>query len=217
MSFDSSSTSNNLAAVASITRESSWIFAEEESAFVIRNVQAYNRNFVATTTTSDNVTTGRFGAYQGYSDSKIVPTFVEIVEEKQPAEYVQDFVDLYMHMTDYTTSLGYCNDGQHAYYLTAKAGYNTMIRPYEDRASLFASNATFAAAKARYQRWAEFNNDAAPYDGNNTVVSKIDPLKASVLDDVVSGNNTALIIVVISAVGLTAMGGYFLFKKKKQY
>ena len=216
LSYDKNDVNNNLTAVTSIDRSACWIFAEEDSELVIRNVDVYGRKLAATTTTNNNVTTGRFACYQNLSATVITPTFVEIVESKTDKQYVQDFVDLYMHMSDYTDNKGWCSDGEHAYYLTAKAGYNELIYGNATRENLFQNDSDFAAAKARYEAWAGFNNDADPYDGYNTVHTPLQ--SAKILPSIIDGNTgtTVSIIVIISMVSLTAIGGYFFLKKRKE-
>ena len=143
------------------------------------------------------------------------PTNVQIIDEDKAA--VQEFVE-YLHMTSYTSNLGYCNDSENHYYLTAKAAYNDLIYGNSARESLWSSDSEFAAAKARYEMWAVKNNDAAPYDGNDTVVSKINSnLSRTILGSVVGENsNTIAIIVIISLVSVTAIGGYFFIKRREE-
>ena len=223
LSYDKNDANNNLTAVDSIDRSSCWIFAEENSELVIRNVDVYGRKFGATATTNNNVTTGRFACYQNLSSAVITPTFVEIAEAKSDKEYVQDFVDLYMHMTDYdqggtegsTNGYGWCSDGQHSYYLTAKAGYNSIIHGNSTRESLWTGDSDFAAAKARYDEWARLNNDAAPYDGNDTIETKLN--SANIIGLINNENGSiSVIIVIVSLVSITAIGGFFFLKKRKE-
>ena len=125
---------------------------------------------------------------------------------------VQGFIDTNMHMNDYTESLGYCNDNEHHYYLTAKQQYNALT---DNQKVAFQQNASYTDARERYLAWAGFNNDAAPYDGNDTVVSKINE-SASFLEVANNSNNTTIIITVISVLSLTALGGFFFIKKRKE-
>ena len=125
---------------------------------------------------------------------------------------VHDFINTNMHMNDYTESLGYCNDNEHHYYLTAKQQYNALT---DNQKVAFQQNASYTDARERYLAWAGFNNDAAPYDGNDTVVSKIHE-SASFLEVANNSNNTTIIITVISVLSLTALGGFFFIKKRKE-
>ena len=123
---------------------------------------------------------------------------------------VQEFVDTYLHMDDYTESKGWCNDAEHGYYLAAKAGYNELIHGVAERVDLFQNDAEFAEAKARYERWAEANNDADPYDGNNNVQSTI----RNQLITLTENNNIAILIIVIAS-SMTLIAGVIVFKRKK--
>ena len=207
LSHDSAANANSLDYSSTINRESSWIFKNNNGDLQIENVEATDRYLCMMADGS------RFACYQVIND-KTMPTFVEIVEQKTDKEHVQDFVDLYMHLDDYNSELGYCKDGEHSYYLTAKAGYNSLIRGNSDREYLWQNDSDFAAAKARYEAWAVANNDAAPYDGNDTVVT---PIRASriLLGGEDATNNTFAIAVVIAVMSVTVVGGYFFLRKKK--
>lgn len=219
LSYDASNSSNNLNLTSSIERASSWIFAQEDSNLIIRNVQNYERKLAATTSGTPAV--GRFACYQNLSESVVTPTFVEIEEVKTDKEYVQDFVDLYMHMTDYdqggtvgsTNGSGWCKDGQHSYYLTAKAGFNRLTPAQQ---SLFQSDSDFDLAQARYEAWAEANNDGAPYDGNDTVVTTLHTNNIMSITLNNNGTTTIMTIVIIAIVMTTSTGAIFLLRKKKE-
>ena len=138
------------------------------------------------------------------------PTNLQVVDEDKAA--VQEFVE-YLHMTSYTTNSGYCKDNEHHYYLTAKAAYNDLIYGNATRENYFATDSDFAAAKARYEAWAAANGDLAPYDGNDDIQS----MRSSLLGigTNVENTNTIAIIVIISMVSVTAIGGYFFIKRRK--
>lgn len=210
LSYDSEANGNSLNYVSEINRESSWIFADVDSALVIRNVAVYGRYLA--------FSSNRFACYQALTESIITPDFIELAEAKTDKEYVQDFVDLYMHMDDYTENKGWCSDGEHSYYLTAKVGYNSIIYGIAAREALWTGDSDFAAAKLRYETWAVKNNDNDPYDGNDTVVDKIDQNKSKIIFESVLGqnSNTVAIIVIISMISVTAIGGYFFLRKRKE-
>ena len=220
LSWDAEANTNSLNYVDSIGRYSSWIFAEVNSELEIRNVGSYARVLCFY-----GGTTLRFSCYPeatASSDNCTSLTFVEIAEVKTDKEHVQDFVDLYMHMTTYdqggtigsTNGSGWCKDGQHSYYLTAKAGYNSIIHGNSDREDLWANDSDFAAAKSRYEEWARLNNDAAPYDGYDTVHTPIQ--SARVVIGNITSSNISAIVVILSMITLTAVGGYFFMRKKKE-
>ena len=122
---------------------------------------------------------------------------------------VTAFANNSLHMADYNESLGYCKDNEHHYYLTAKAAYNALT---DSQKAMFRTWGEFAAAKARYEKWAEFNGDAAPYDGNDTIVSSnsINDLSRNVSRDYVM-----IAVTIASVLSISAVGVFFLLKKKK--
>ena len=77
---------------------------------------------------------------------------------------VQEFVDTYMHLDDYNTNEGKCL-GADGYYVKARTALLSLTA---EQIELFKTAEQFAAAKARYEKWAEFNGDANPYSGTFT-------------------------------------------------
>ena len=132
---------------------------------------------------------------------------VEAVDTDRGA--VEDFVRDYMHM-DYTDNLGYCNDNEHHYYLTAKAAFNDLTSTQQ---TLFRNDSEFSAAKARYEAWAVANNDAAPYDGNDTVVSTI---HSNIIANVTNSDATISIMIVVIMLSASIVGGYFFLRRRKE-
>lgn len=129
----------------------------------------------------------------------------------EDAEIVAEFAQNKMHMSDYNESLGYCNDNDHHYYLTAKVAYNQLT--YTQKIA-FRNNDTFAAARLRYEAWATFNNDADPYDGNDSVINTINAGRVHLLN---SNSNDTIIIVVLATMltSVVAVGALFLLRKRK--
>lgn len=226
LSYESNNTNNSgnhLSYNESVNRESSWICATIENSARFRNVDSYGRvlsyykngNRLACYAEA-TITGGSKADYAGFS-------FVEIEEVKTDKEYVQDFVDLYMHMTDYDqggtigsdNGSGWCSDGQHAYYLTAKSGYNQLIHGVSARENLFANDSDFTAAKTRYQEWARINNDADPYDGYNVVHTPINGSKV-IAKDLNNSSSAAVILIVASTISLISVGGYFVIRRRKE-
>ena len=113
---------------------------------------------------------------------------------------VENFAETALHMSDYNENLGYCNDSEHHYYLTAKAAFNQLS---ETQKVAFQNNAHFAGARARFEAWAAANNDAAPYDGNDSVVSTSNPGVIHLMND--NANN--LVVTIVIAVLLTSVLG----------
>lgn len=122
---------------------------------------------------------------------------------------VTAFANNSLHMTDYNESLGYCNDNEHHYYLTAKAAYNALN---DSQKAMFRTWGEFAAAKARYEKWAEFNHDANPYDGNDSIVSA---LEVSMFNEN-NGRAERVIIISIAVASAIAFGLLFMLRKKER-
>ena len=120
---------------------------------------------------------------------------------------VTAFANGSLHMADYNESLGYCNDNEHHYYLTAKAAYNALT---DSQKEMFTIWGEFAAAKARYEKWAEFNHDANPYDGNDTIVSV---LEVPMFNE---NNGFNTMVVVISLMTVFSAAILFITLRKKR-
>ena len=123
---------------------------------------------------------------------------------------VTAFANGSLHMADYNESLGYCNDNEHHYYLTAKAAYNALT---DSQKVMFTTWGEFAAAKARYEKWAEINHDADPYDGNDSIVSA---LEVSMFNENNGGAGYVIIIISITVASAIAFGLLFMLRKKER-
>ena len=129
-------------------------------------------------------------------------------ENAADAAAVQAFATNYLHMSDYNENLGYCADNEHGYYLLAKQAYNQLT---DNQKLAFQTVSEFAGAKARFEKWAEMNADAAPYDGNDSIVTLSADMMS--LDDNNEGNNVIL-VVIISMTVLPALAALLLYRKK---
>lgn len=122
------------------------------------------------------------------------------------------YIDTYLHMSDYTTSEGWCKDEEHNYYgknteTGAKYHFNQLNA---HQRSLLSSNSAYAAEWARLSAWAAANGESL--NGSNLLASG----RIALLSETVRNSGTAIAIIAISAVSLAAVGGYFLFRKKKE-
>lgn len=126
---------------------------------------------------------------------------------------VEDFIDAYMHMTDYDTKFdnsegtGACS-GENGYYAEAKAYFNDMT---SRQRSVFVAGTDYAKAYARLQAWATANGEVF---GTDNVLGTA--TSGSQLLKLVNDNNAAVIIVMVTA--MTASLGaafYFMLRKKK--
>ena len=167
--------------------------------------------------------------FGGYSTSNVskggteyfdLELFKYVPDQKEPFDLVSDFVSNYMHMSD--VSLGNNGDtdacrGDTGYYLTAKKAWNALVSAYEgeeDLEALFESS--FADAFARYNAWAVANNDAQPFDGNDTVESKI---KAAFIDSLEFGtaeNGATIAIASTVVTGLVGVTSFAFLRRKKE-
>lgn len=170
--------------------------------------------------------TGTFNQFGGYSSGNVDGKEYYDIElfkyveggAKSSFDLISEFVSNYMHMSD--VSIGNHNDtgackGDSGYYLTAKRAWNDMVDAYEgedDLETVFRTS--FEDAYARYMAWADAMNDAAPFDGYDEVHTA----KASAIFDFVDNESGLMpaIIVIVSLVSITAIGGYFFIRKRKE-
>ena len=152
---------------------------------------------------------GAFGQIQLYQIQYSVNLELSLVE---------DFVTDNMHMSDISldnnSDTNACR-GENGYYLAAKRAWNTMAAAYEGEEDLevvFRTN--FADAYNRYLAWASACGDSAPFDGNNNIQTQ---LSAKNLSNIIKNNsNTVAIIVIVSMISVTTIGGYFFLRGRKQ-
>ena len=123
---------------------------------------------------------------------------------------VNEFIDANMHMSDYTSNSGYCSDNEHHYYLTAKQELNKLST---DQRTAFQTAPSFEEARARYEAWAVANNDSAPYDGNDSVVTPINSGLFKFFND--SSSKIALVIFVSVLLTITSIGMMLFVRKRK--
>ena len=128
---------------------------------------------------------------------------------------LETFIDTYLHWEDYhndhvtgdTTGDGSC-EGYYKGENGAKAGFNALNL---HQRQLFSGNSAYAAEWARLSAWATANGDTLNASSQLAQSSKISPL-VNIINE---NTNTVAIIVVISMVSVTAIGGYFFIKKRK--
>ena len=124
------------------------------------------------------------------------------------------FITNCMHMDDYPgtegqAGPGWCmNDDEHHYYSTAKSAFNNTLNDHQRK--LFTSNSAYTAEWARLSAWATANGDSLN-SSNQLANARISPLA-----NIVGNTNTIAIIVVISMISITCIGGYFFLRKRKE-
>lgn len=118
---------------------------------------------------------------------------------------LESFIDTYMHM-EYVENLGYCKDNEHHYYSTAKTAFNGLNT---HQRSLFTSNSAYASEWVRLSAWAASNGESL--NGSNQLAAV--RINLITLDN---NQNSTLIILVASMLGIAAIGGYFFLRKRKE-
>ena len=120
---------------------------------------------------------------------------------------LESFIDTYMHM-DYVQNLGYCKDNEHNYYLTSISAFNCLKT---NQRSLFTSNTAYANEWARLSAWSNANGDSL--NGNNILEAnkELKPLAI-----VLEANEALIIVLMVSLVGVSIIGGYFFIKRSRK-
>ena len=135
--------------------------------------------------------------------------YVSSATPKDAAMGAATFAQQYLHMRDYTDADGSCkNDSANHYYSTAKSFYTSASFSAEEKVEF----AKLTDAVARLQAWARANGETFDPSAKTFSVSS----GRVVFNAVVKNSSTTIIIIAISAVSLAAIGGYFLFRKKKE-
>ncbi len=122
------------------------------------------------------------------------------------------YIDTYLHMSDYTTSEGWCKDEEHNYYgknteTGAKYHFNQLNA---HQRSLLSSNSAYAAEWARLSAWAAANGESL---NSSTILAAA---LISPLANIVGNTNTIAVIVVISMISVTVVCGYFFIRRRKE-
>lgn len=174
--------------------------------------------------------TSTYNVFGGYATSNVTAQgdeyydlelfkFVESVAPTSSFDLVNTFVTNYMHMND--VSIGNNGDtgacrGDSGYYLTAKRAWNAMATAYEGEDNLQeVFEASFEDAYARYLAWALAMNDAAPFDGQDSVVTPVNAVSSSGV--MVASNNQSFIIMIafIATLALATVGMVAIARKRR--
>ena len=118
---------------------------------------------------------------------------------------LETFINNNMHM-DYTDNKGWCKDSEHHYYATARDAFNLLN---DHQRSLFTTNSAYSSEWDRLRTWAEFNNESLNSQNKLGAIEKVN--EASV-----SNNETIVLVVIVSMISLSIIGGYFYFKNKRR-
>ena len=118
---------------------------------------------------------------------------------------LETFIDAYMHM-DYDQNLGYCKDSEHHYYSTAKTAFNALN---EHQRSLFTSNSAYLTEWTRLSTWASKNGDSL--NASNLLASN-----GNLTINLIKNTNLVGILVIISLIGVSSIGAYFMLKRREE-
>ena len=218
------------------TRDDKYIYAASSSNNYLRTeeTKSANSSFAVSFDASGNATLTAKGSnshnllqynssnsiFSCYSSSQSAVAIYRLSEPTNN-DYLQDWVYNYMHFNDVGTldhSDGTACKGVSGYYLTAKAALNTLESAHNGCMALLQSNDIFNDAQDRYEAWAIANNDAAPYDGNDSVVSTISSVnRIWTGHDNSADTSSALPILLVTGLGsAVAAGGIFLLARKRR-
>ena len=119
-----------------------------------------------------------------------------------------------MHLRDVSTTnnndTGACR-GNSGYYQKAKTDYNSFSSAIKTEISKLGE---WNDAKARMSAWATANGETASWSGTTLTISSA---RTSLLPTTNTENTNAIaIIIIISLVSVTAIGGFFFIRKRKE-
>jgi hypothetical protein len=127
-------------------------------------------------------------------------------------DHVQTWIDLYMQMNnpDFDgDGSGACKDSN--YYVNAKAALNALETEHPGSKASFQSESKYADALERYLKWAKACGDSKPFVGSTiqqSIVNSLLPISES--------NSTTIITIIVSVIGVSALGGFFFLRKRKE-
>ncbi len=179
---------------SSISGSSSWTITMKDGLFEIKNVGDTGRYL------QYNASNPRFACYKTSSNQSDVKIYKYI----EDAEFVRDFVDTYMHMSDYNENKNMCY-GPDGYYAKAK---EALVKLTDKQIELFKTDSEFNDAHLRYLAWAAANGDNSPYSGE--YVSPALSIRNS--DDLMD----IAVISALAVAGIAAAGAFVFLRRKKE-
>ena len=149
--------------------------------------------------------------FTNYSSATTTTNRLPEIYIKAAENKIYNFIENTMRMGD-TALAGNGSDAckDSGYYLNAKKALAALSST--DRGKFQDNDGSkYTAALARYNAWALANHDNAPFNGATTISS-------APLIGIINEQNSSVItiIVVISMIGITAVGGYFFMRKRKE-
>ncbi len=200
-----SSDNNYLRSSSNLSNAGKWSIAfGENGSLQITAVVNYKIDDVATDVTKYmGGSAAAFGCYT--TTTNYLSIYVDV------SNNISVFGETYMHMSDYNTSQGWCSDSEHHYYVSAKAALLAMGDDYVDELQ---TNDAHSAILARYNSWANACKDSTPFAGEGIVTAQNSKF---ILDGALSeAGSVAAVVAIISLTTLTAVGGYFFLRKRKE-
>jgi len=151
-----------------------------------------------------NSSSPRFRTYN--SSQKAISLYIETASKTATdTQIVDTFVNTELHMRDYKDSLGYCKDSENHYYSTAKSKYNSLSAAQKE---IF-DGASYADARERLHAWAVANGEI--FDSSHSFI----PSTNTILPGM-ENSGAVIAIVVVSILSVSAIGGYFFIRKRKE-
>ena len=164
----------------------------EETTYYLRfnaNAGQDRARYYASATSSKGFTLFGPGA------TPVVPVTVE----------VQEFVDGYMHMSDYTEESGWCKDSDHHYYADAKTAFNALN---DEQRDCFMTSSTFKKPYERLCAWAAANGDSVTATGIVAQLRNIGGTSSN-------SNSAWAIVVTLIASAAIATGLVFISRRRR--
>lgn len=130
------------------------------------------------------------------------------ISQSEDCVGLETFISDYMHM-DYVENLGYCSDSEHHYYSTAKTAFNELNT---HQRSLFTTNSAYLTEWTRLSTWASKNGDSLNESNQLASAPNQQALK------IIQTNSAELVVIMVaSIITLSAVGGYFFIRRRKDH
>lgn len=209
--YAANSSSNYMRTEATLDNNGRFSLSIEEGEATLLAQGTYTHNYVRFNSTL-------FSCYaEDSSTGTAVSLFAKTGQTVTDAQKIETFIAKNMKMNSYdkggdegsTAGDGSCT----TYYSTAKAAFNSNTLMSDSARNTFCSDNTYLAAYKRLSAWATANNDSF---NNSTHVLEANHNGISVSINNYISDSAVLIIAVISIISLTAVGGYFVIRRRKE-
>ena len=201
-----SGTSNNMSSQDTVTVKGSWIITVGESTTIEAIGAGYERNKMRY-----NDFNNIFSAY-GSGQTDI--TLYALEEDPTPDPdvlAVDAFVTNNMHPEILSTDVGTGECISEGYYAAAKVAFHALTA---DQRALFVSDDAYEAPRARLAAWAIANGDVLN-TSTNMLETPVSPAQNALINGL-NDSNTIMLIVIISLISVSVLGGAFYLRKREQ-